>query len=115
MASASVNLYDKVREELRPTPMNPHFIFTQHDLARVAQSMSLFSTSSRSRPRPRIRKRGTERGMFKYSSKADILGELSGKNSDAARTESKKIEQDSRWVNLEECNRWIHLQASVYA
>lgn len=96
MASAAVNLFDKIREELRPTPLNPHYIFTQHDLARVAQSMSLFSTSSRSRPRPRIRRRGADRGMSIYSSKTDILGELSGKKSDLLGKESKKIEQDSR-------------------
>lgn len=58
MAEATVHLFNKVREELRPSPLYPHFIFNQHDLARIAASFTLFSSSSRGRKRPRVRKKG---------------------------------------------------------
>jgi hypothetical protein len=97
MASAAVNLFDKIREELRPSPLNPHLIFTQHDLARVAQSMSLFSTSSRSRPRPRMRRRGggagTNRRLTIYSSKTDLIDDASRNPADLFRKDSMKIDQ----------------------
>lgn len=57
MAAATINLFNKIREELRPSPLYPHFVFNQHDLSRIADSFTLFSSSSRGRKRPRVRKR----------------------------------------------------------
>ena len=56
-------MYNVIRQKLRPTPLHPHFLFTQHELSRVVQGMSLLSSKSRGRPRPRGRRRteiGTE-------------------------------------------------------
>lgn len=63
MAAATISLYNKIRQELRPSPLYPHFIFNQHDLSRIAESFTLFSSSSRGRKRPRARKRGAARAV----------------------------------------------------
>lgn len=63
LSSASIKMYNVIRQKLRPTPLHPHFLFTQHELSRVVQGMSLLSSKSRGRPRPRGRRRteiGTE-------------------------------------------------------
>ena len=54
-------MYNVIRQELRPTPLHPHYLFTQHELSRMVQGMSLLSSKSRGRPRPRARRR-TEPG-----------------------------------------------------
>ena len=51
-----------VCDELRPSPLYPHFLFAQHDLARVVQGMSLFTAKSRARPRPKVRRRAGASG-----------------------------------------------------
>ncbi|XP_029192398.2 LOW QUALITY PROTEIN: dynein heavy chain domain-containing protein 1-like [Acropora millepora] len=61
LSSATVKMYNVIRQELRPTPLHPHYLFTQHELSRVVQGMSLLSSKSRGRPRPRARRR-TEPG-----------------------------------------------------
>ena len=53
-------MYSVIQQELRPTPIHPHFLFTQHELSRVVQGMTLLSSKSRGRPRPRARRRGGE-------------------------------------------------------
>lgn len=62
MAASMIKLHSLVRDELRPSPPYPHFIFTQHDLARVVQGMSMFTAKSRGRPRPRVRRRADGSG-----------------------------------------------------
>ena len=48
-------LFETISQELRPTPVNPHYIFTHHDVARVLQGMMLFSSRTKNRSRPKIR------------------------------------------------------------
>ena len=57
LSLATIKLYNAIQEELRPTPLHPHFLFTQHELSRVVQGMTLLSSKSRGRPRPRARRR----------------------------------------------------------
>ncbi|KAL8594105.1 hypothetical protein ACOMHN_000817 [Nucella lapillus] len=50
-----LELYQAVRERLRPTPVQAHYIFSLHDVARVVQGIMLMS------PRSRIRKMRTKK------------------------------------------------------
>lgn len=54
-------MYSVIQQELRPTPLHPHFLFTQHELSRVVQGMTSLYSKTRGRPRPRARRR-TEGG-----------------------------------------------------
>nr|XP_006818816.1 PREDICTED: uncharacterized protein LOC100376274 [Saccoglossus kowalevskii] len=55
--SATMDLFNMVKKNLTPTPVNAHYIFTLHDVARCISSMFLLSPRSRGRPKPG-RKRG---------------------------------------------------------
>ena len=50
-----LELYQTVKERLRPTPVHAHYIFSLHDVARVVQGILLMS------PRSRIRKMRTKK------------------------------------------------------
>ncbi|GFR96319.1 dynein heavy chain domain-containing protein 1-like [Elysia marginata] len=50
MSGAMLELYNSVKERLRPCPAQAHYIFSLHDLARVVQGIMLMS------PRTRIKK-----------------------------------------------------------
>ncbi|EDO49396.1 predicted protein, partial [Nematostella vectensis] len=41
MAGAAVEMFSRLRDEFRRSPCHPHFVFTQHDLTRIAQGTSL--------------------------------------------------------------------------
>ncbi|XP_048242736.1 dynein heavy chain domain-containing protein 1-like [Haliotis rufescens] len=50
-----VELYQSVRDKLRPTPAHAHYVFSLHDISRVVQGILLMS------PRSRIRKLRTKK------------------------------------------------------
>lgn len=66
-------MYSVIQQELRPTPLHPHFLFTQHELSRVVQGMSLLSSKSRGRPRPRARRRTQGAGETELENKSGSL------------------------------------------
>ena len=79
LSSATIKMYSVIQKELRPTPLHPHFMFTQHELSRVVQGMTLLSSKSRGRPRPRARRRNQGAGDTELESKT---GSVAGAKSD---------------------------------
>ena len=73
-------MYSIIQKELRPTPLHPHFLFTQHELSRVVQGMTLLSSKTRGRPRPRARRRTQGAGDTELESKT---GSVAAAKSDA--------------------------------
>ncbi|XP_070566099.1 dynein heavy chain domain-containing protein 1-like isoform X2 [Ptychodera flava] len=56
--SATLDLYHTIKKNLTPTPVNAHYVFTHHDIARCVSGMFLLSPRSRGRPKPTRRKGG---------------------------------------------------------
>ncbi|XP_028405416.1 dynein heavy chain domain-containing protein 1-like isoform X2 [Dendronephthya gigantea] len=56
ISTSTISLFEKVSEDLRPSPLHPHYIFTQHDVSRVYQGMMLLSSRTKTRPRVRAKK-----------------------------------------------------------
>ena len=73
LSSATIKMYNVIQQELRPTPLHPHFLFTQHELSRVVQGMSLLSSKSRGRPRPRARRRTEGSGETEMEGKGGAV------------------------------------------
>ena len=61
MSSSTMNLFEKISEDLRPTPIHPHYIFTQHDIARIFQGMMLLSARTKTRTRAKTRKKSPKK------------------------------------------------------
>lgn len=55
MSEAMMEMYECVKERLRPCPSQAHYIFSLHDLSRIVQGIMLMS------PRTRIKKAKVKR------------------------------------------------------
>lgn len=58
MTLGLLDLYGRIKEKLRPTPTNAHYLFSLHDVARVVHGILLMSPRSRSRKMLRKKKDG---------------------------------------------------------
>ncbi|XP_052095798.1 dynein heavy chain domain-containing protein 1-like isoform X11 [Mytilus californianus] len=61
MTLGLLDLYGRIKEKLRPTPSNAHYLFSLHDVARVVHGILLMSPRSRSRKMLRKKKDGDSR------------------------------------------------------
>eukprot|EP00794_Sanderia_malayensis_P003656 gene3656-4173_t len=50
LAFASVDIYNRVKRHLISSPSHPHFVFSQHDLARISKGVFIYSPKSRVKP-----------------------------------------------------------------
>ena len=66
-------MYSVIQQELLPTPLHPHFLFTQHELSRVVQGMTSLYSKTRGRPRPRARRRTEGGGEVEQESKGAAI------------------------------------------
>ena len=66
-------MYSVIQQELRPTPLHPQFLFTQHELSRVVQGMISLYSKTRGRPRPRARRRTEGGGEVEQESKGAAI------------------------------------------
>ena len=73
LSSATIKMYSVIQQELRPTPLHPHFLFTQHELSRVVQGMTSLYSKTRGRPRPRARRRTEGGGEVEQESKGAAI------------------------------------------
>ncbi|XP_076800448.1 dynein heavy chain domain-containing protein 1-like [Clavelina lepadiformis] len=55
--SGAFDLYTMIKSYLKPSPRNPHYIFSLHDLSQIMQGLFLLTPRTRGRPIP-MRKRG---------------------------------------------------------
>jgi hypothetical protein len=75
MTLGLLDLYGRVKEKLRPTPANAHYIFSLHDIARVVHGILLMSPRSRSRKMMRKKKDG-DSSNYIFSSFLYLLASL---------------------------------------
>ncbi|XP_073235787.1 dynein heavy chain domain-containing protein 1-like [Porites lutea] len=73
LSSATIKMYSVIQQELLPTPLHPHFLFTQHELSRVVQGMTSLYSKTRGRPRPRARRRTEGGGEVDQESKGAAI------------------------------------------
>lgn len=66
-------MYSVIQQELRPTPLHPQFLFTQHELSRVVQGMISLYSKTRGRPRPRARRRTEGGGEVEQENKGAAI------------------------------------------
>ena len=57
ISNSIVSLFGKISRDLRPSPTHPHYVFSQHDIARVFQGMMLLSSKTKTRPRAKAKKK----------------------------------------------------------
>eukprot|EP00795_Rhopilema_esculentum_P014239 gene14239-5264_t len=58
LSRSSVDIFCKIKESFTPSPTNPHFVFSHHDLARIAKGVFIYS------PKSRLKARKTEKGLL---------------------------------------------------
>ena len=56
MTLGLLEMYHKIKERLRPTPIQAHYVFNLHDVARVVHGILLISPRSRTRKMMRRKK-----------------------------------------------------------
>ncbi|XP_048580282.1 dynein heavy chain domain-containing protein 1 isoform X3 [Nematostella vectensis] len=101
MAGAAVEMFSRLRDEFRRSPCHPHFVFTQHDLTRIAQGMMLFSLRARARPRPKARRRGVEQQQPTSIELPPPVSKSSGVVSERTRAElGKEVKKGKSWPTL---------------
>jgi hypothetical protein len=81
-----MSLFEKISQDLRPTPVHPHYVFTQHDMARVFQGMMLLSSKTRPRAKSMKKTPVTENNMQKTS---DETGGITDQRDDVARKDKR--------------------------
>ncbi|XP_013418883.1 dynein heavy chain domain-containing protein 1-like [Lingula anatina] len=69
MTQGLLEMYNVVKERLRPTPANAHYIFTLRDIARVMEGILMMSPRARPKlkPKPRRKKDKPELGRNKMT------------------------------------------------
>ncbi|XP_062587861.1 dynein heavy chain domain-containing protein 1-like, partial [Saccostrea cucullata] len=60
MTLGLLEMYNKIKEKLKPTPTHAHYVFNLHDVARVIHGILLMSPRSRTRKMMRRKKGGSE-------------------------------------------------------
>lgn len=83
ISSSTISLFERIKQDLRPIPTHPHYIFTQHDVARVFQGMMLLSSKTKTRARGKARTKipTTEQvGIAKQTGSSDRSNDGVGKN-----------------------------------
>ena len=73
MAYASVDMFNCVKKNFKLSSMNPDYLFSHSDLARVAKGVALYS------PRSRYMERRPEKGRFERSSTSGRQSIATGK------------------------------------
>ena len=51
LLSSTLDLHSMIVSKFAPSPSNPHYVFSQHDIQRIIQGLYLMSPRSRARPR----------------------------------------------------------------
>ncbi|XP_076466624.1 dynein heavy chain domain-containing protein 1-like isoform X2 [Babylonia areolata] len=73
-----LELYQSVKERLRPTPVHAHYIFSLHDVARVVQGILLMSPRSRIRKMRTKKKEEAKRGLGRSTSQDSMPSRTAG-------------------------------------
>ena len=102
-------MFGKISEDLRPTPIHPHYVFTQHDIARVFQGMMLLSSKTKTRPRAKAKKKTPkiENTNEKNSKESSRVLDQTLNSDDNGR---KDIDNDNQ---LRDENRYVHVTAEI--
>lgn len=69
MTLGLLEMYHKIKEKLRPTPTQAHYVFNLHDVARVVHGILLMSPRSRTRKMMRRKKGDNESSNFHWKKK----------------------------------------------
>lgn len=69
MTLGLLEMYHKIKEKLRPTPTQAHYVFNLHDVARVIHGILLMSPRSRTRKMMRRKKGDNESSNFHWKKK----------------------------------------------
>lgn len=104
ISDSIITLFEKISEDLRPTPIHPHYVFTQHDIARVFQGMMLLSSKAKTRPRAKARKKTPkiENTNEKTSKESSRVSDQTLKSDDNGK---KDIDNDNK---LRDENRYVY-------
>ncbi|XP_077979356.1 dynein heavy chain domain-containing protein 1-like [Glandiceps talaboti] len=117
--SATIELYSVVQKNLTPTPVNAHYVFSLHDVARCVSSMFLLSPrSNRTRPKPGRRRGGGGGGADGGTSRAGA--ETAGGSKTRGNTPSKpggptqqgQISDSSQGSKMKHSQSWNSLGSS---
>lgn len=69
MTLGLLEMYHKIKDKLRPTPTQAHYVFNLHDVARVVHGILLMSPRSRTRKMMRRKKGDNESSNFHLGKK----------------------------------------------
>ena len=61
LIQASIDVYKMVKERLKPSPVNPHYVFTLADIAHHVQGMLLMSPRSKTKMLARAKKHADQK------------------------------------------------------
>ena len=67
LVQATLDIYGAIREQLKPTPSTPQYMFSLHDLAKVVEGMLLMSPRSKIKVAPKLKKPPKKSMQSKYS------------------------------------------------